>query len=219
MYSWLHPIVSILQPLLTFFFEITKDWGFAVIMLTLFVRSALFILNLRAARQQVKQAKLAPQLQEIREQHRSDPKKLSEATLRFYSQNGIKPFATILISILQMPVFMGMYGLFMLHGGSMTSLLVPWVASLAHSDSMHMIPFLAGALTFLSSMIPLTSEVALTVSKQQKLGFSLAATFVFIIVMWRSPIALGLYWTTNSLYALMERGFYRTKIGRKLLNS
>jgi YidC/Oxa1 family membrane protein insertase len=216
MYSWLYPIVSILQPLLAFFFELTHDWGFAIIAFTLFIKSALFFLNLRVARQQIKQAKLQPKLKELKESGLV-PIKLTEATLQLYKEHGIKPFSTLLVTLLQMPIFMGMYGLFMLHGGSMTSILVPWVATLAQSDSLHIMPWLAAGLTFVSSMIPLTSELSIQTSSRQKLGLSLFMSVVFIFMMWRSPIALGLYWTTNSIFGLLERWIYRTWVGKRLL--
>ncbi|QGQ98519.1 YidC/Oxa1 family membrane protein insertase [Paenibacillus psychroresistens] len=217
MYSWFYPIAAILQPVLTFFFNLTQDWGLAIIIFTLFIKSTLFFLNLRVARQQVKQAKLQPQLQELRKQSKDDPKKLAEANLQLYKENGIKPFSTIAVALLQMPIFMGMYGLFVLHGGAMTSMLVPWVATLAHADSSHIMPFLAAALTFASSMIPLTSEMSLQTSTRQKLGISVFASTIYIFMMWRSPIALGLYWATSSLYGLLERWFYRTNVGKNLL--
>jgi YidC/Oxa1 family membrane protein insertase len=217
MYSWFYPIAAILQPILTFFFELTEDWGLAIIVFTLFIKSALFFLNLRVARQQVKQAKLQPQLQELRKQSKLDPKKLAEANMQLYKEHGIKPFSTLAVALLQMPIFMGMYGLFVLHGGSMTSMLVPWVTTLAHADSSHIIPFVAAGLTFVSSMIPLTSEMSMQASTRQRLGISLIASTVYIFMMWRSPIALGLYWATSSLYALLERWFYRTHVGKRLL--
>jgi YidC/Oxa1 family membrane protein insertase len=217
MYSWFYPIAAILQPVLTFFFDLTQDWGLAIIVFTLFIKSTLFFLNLRVARQQVKQARLQPQLQELRKQSSHDPKKLAEANMQLYKEHGIKPFATLAVSLLQMPIFMGMYGLFVLHGGSMTSVLVPWVATLAHADSLHIMPFLAAALTFASSMIPLTSEMSLQTSTRQRLGISVFASMIYIFMMWRSPIALGIYWATSSLYALLERWFYRTNVGKRLL--
>jgi YidC/Oxa1 family membrane protein insertase len=217
MYSWFYPIASLLQPLLTFFFELTHDWGLAIIIFTLFIKSALFYFNLRMARQQVKQASLQPQIKELKEQNALDPKKLAAATMRLYKEQGINPFSSLFVVLLQIPIFMGMYGLFMLHGGSMTSLLVPWVATLAQSDSLHIIPWLTAGITFLASMIPLTSQLSLHVSARQKLGLSLFTSAIFFFMMWRSPIALGLYWTTSSLYTLLERGFYRTRMGKKLL--
>jgi YidC/Oxa1 family membrane protein insertase len=217
MYTWFYPIAAFLQPLLTFFFELTHDWGLAIIVFTLFIKFALFFLNLRVARQQVKQVKLQPQLQELRKQSSLDPKKLAEANMQLYKEHGIKPFSTILVTLVQMPIFMGMYGLFILHGGSMTSMLVPWVSTLAHADSLHIMPFLAAGLTFVSSIIPLTSEISIQASTRQRLGLSLIVSTIFIFMMWRSPIALGLYWATSSLYALLERWFYRTRVGKNLL--
>lgn len=219
MYTWFYPIAAVLHPLLTFFFELTQDWGFAIIVFTLFIKSGLFFFNLRVARQQVKQAKLQPQIKELRKQADQDPKLITETTLRLYKEQGIKPFSTLLVTLLQMPIFMGMYGLFILHGGAMSSVLFPWVVTLAQTDYLHIMPFLAAGLSFASSMIPLTIEMSVQTSKRQRLGISSFASLVFIFMMWRSPIALGIYWTTSSLYGLLERWIYRTKLGKRLLLS
>ncbi|MBP1992284.1 YidC/Oxa1 family membrane protein insertase [Paenibacillus eucommiae] len=217
MLSWISPIISVLDSLLTFFFRLSHDWGAAIILLTLMVRSILFVFNLRMARQQVKQASVQPKLKQLREQFSGDMSRLSQETLKLYNQYGIKPFAMFTAGLLQMPVFMGMYGLFKSHGAAMSSLLLPWVSNLGQYDPWHIIPIVCSIFSFISYLVPLTNELIAMQSFNQRIGMSLLFAGIFLVVMWKSPVALALYWTTNSVFAILERIFYRTKLGRAML--
>lgn len=217
--SLLQPVIAVLDKLLAVLFDLTHDWGIAVVALTLLVRLLLFAVNLRAVRQQVRQRQLKPALDELRSRHKDNPLKAAQETSALYRKHGIKPLAAIGVALLQMPVFMGMYGLFTAHGASMTSVLVPWVAHLAQADPHHLLPAAVGLLTFLVSYIPLAGEglVATAPAAQRAVVAAIAACVFGGFVMWRAPVALGLYSLSGSLFALMERAFYRTKAGRSLL--
>ncbi|RNB87741.1 membrane protein insertase YidC [Brevibacillus fluminis] len=217
MQAFVQPIVTLLASLLTAIFSFAQDWGIAIILLTLLVRSLLFPLNLRNARQQVLQSLVQPKLKQLREEHKEDQAKLMQETMTLYKTAGIKPLSTIATSFLQMPIFVAMYGLFLSHGAAMSSSLIPWVVTFAQNDAWHILPTLAAGLTFITSMIPLTSEMITQAPLGQRIGMSMIMVVVFIMILWKAPVALGLYWMTGSLFGLLERGFYRTSIGKKLL--
>jgi YidC/Oxa1 family membrane protein insertase len=129
----------------------------------------------------------------------------------------IKPLSMITSVLIQMPIFMSMYSLFMNHGSSITSILVPWVQALSDIDNLHILPLVVAGSTFLIHFIPLTSEVAISAGIQQKVILSSIISIVFLIFMWRSPVALALYWGSNSLFASLEKGLYRIRLGKHLL--
>ncbi|WP_409344140.1 YidC/Oxa1 family membrane protein insertase [Paenibacillus sp. MBLB4367] len=214
----LQPIAAVLHSLLTLLFHLSHDWGVALIALTLLVRLALGALNLRTARQFVRQHKIKPELAKLREKHKDTPQKLAQETMALYRNNGVKPFSSIGTALLQMPIFMGMYSMFASHGSAMTSVLVPWVDTFAHADPFHLVPAIVGVLTFAVSFIPLVGESEMAASPvNQRLLLAAVISLVFAGVMWRAPVALGLYSLSGSLFALLERAFYRLKTGRSLL--
>jgi YidC/Oxa1 family membrane protein insertase len=216
MYSFLEPIVYFLSPLLTFFYEGLQDWGLAIVFFTIFIRLVMFPLSLRTARQQILQTKLQPKLKELREKYGKDQKALMQETLNIYQKYGVRPLAMFSTMLLQMPILMGMYALFMTHGLTMSSIFVPWVVNFAQNDSLHVFPILAAALTFFTNLIPLTSDIIST-TLGQRVGVSVIIVSLFLVFLWKAPIALGLYWTTSSLFTLLERIFFHTQVGRALL--
>jgi YidC/Oxa1 family membrane protein insertase len=218
MYTWFHSITSLLVPLLDGLHMLTRDWGLAVIGLTLCVKAGLFYFNLLAARQQVRSSSMQPELKELRERLAAVPEQLPTEMFKLYRVYRIKPFQSMAGLLLQLPVLMGMYGLFLTHGSAMTSLLIPWAANLAMADPYHLIPLATAALSFILGLIPLTES-----SLQPSLGgmnrWTLASIVALLplVFMWRSPVALGLYWMTSTGFGLLERGFYRTGWGKRML--
>ncbi|USG67443.1 YidC/Oxa1 family membrane protein insertase [Brevibacillus ruminantium] len=217
MYTFVQPVIDLLASILQVLFHFVQDWGIAIILLTLFVRGLLFPLSLRTARQTMRQALIRPELKLIQERHKEDQAKAMEETMKLYQRAGIKPLSMFTTSILQMPIFMAMYGLFLSHGASMSSSFIPWVASFAQVDQWHILPALAAGLTFVTSLIPLTSEMVTDAPLFPRIASSLVMVVVFLLILWKAPVALGLYWTSGSLFGLLERGFYRSPLGKKIL--
>jgi YidC/Oxa1 family membrane protein insertase len=129
MYSFFEPIVYFLSPVLTFFYAGLQDWGLAIVVFTIFIRLIMFPLSQRMARQQILQTKLQPKLKELRDKYGKDQKALVQETLNIYQTYGVKPLVMLSTMLIQMPILMGMYALFMTQGLTMPSIFIPWVVN------------------------------------------------------------------------------------------
>ncbi|SDD78004.1 YidC/Oxa1 family membrane protein insertase [Paenibacillus sp. UNCCL117] len=218
MYTWFQPIISLLAEMLSVLDRVFQDWGLAIIVLTVLVKLALYRFQLTAARQQVRSAVMNPELKKLRDLHGQNPAELLQETNKLYQKHGYRPFAPFTGALLQLPILSAMYGLFLTHGSTMTSLLVPWVPHLAAADPFHLIPLITGMLSFALSLIPLTDIAAApSMSMGQKVMIGILMMLIPLFVTWRAPIALGLYWISGTLFGLLERLFYRTTAGKRLL--
>ncbi|WP_044642219.1 YidC/Oxa1 family membrane protein insertase [Risungbinella massiliensis] len=217
MFSWLDPIIKLLDELLQVFFSVTGDWGFAIILLTILIRSILFATNLKTARQQVKMARIQPLLSKIRENYAKDSALLFQKTSELYSKYGVKPVSFLWIALVQAPIFLSLYQLFTSHGFFVSTAILPWIDSLHSPDPLHITPIVYAVVSLIASCIPLTSEAVVASSMLQRAGFPMLISIIFLFVMWSAPVAIGLYWISNSIFTIVERGFYRTAWGKKLL--
>jgi YidC/Oxa1 family membrane protein insertase len=217
MLSWLQPVTELFNQMLFWFHGLTGDWAIAVTLLTLSIRLLLFTFNMKNAKQQLRQAKLQPLLAELRKKHAQDRERLLQETLKLYGRYGVKPLFMIISALLQAPVFLCLYHLFAIHGSSMASSLISWVSSLGQADPYHLLPVIYAFMTFMSMIVPLTPEISVAGSMMQRAGLPFIFVTIMTSVMWGAPIALALYGTTNALFTLMERGFYRTPWGKRLL--
>lgn len=229
MTSLFQPIINLLSGALSGIHAVTGDWGIAIVLLTLCVKALLYRFNLNAARQSIRSAAMQPKLQELRSTAAGDQQHLLQETMKLSQAYGIKPMASFIGILVQMPVLASMYSLFHTHGAAMASQLLPWLSHLALTDPWHLIPILSSALAFVSGLIPLTAagltppSPALTQAALQagswrvRAGMSAAMAALPLFITWMAPAALGLYWITGTLFSLLEKAFYRTAIGRRLL--
>lgn len=85
----------------------------SVVLLTVLVRAALIPVGWSQVKAEFTRRRLAPKLAEVRKRFKDNPQKLQEATLRLYRREGTTPFAGCLPALLQAPVFVAVYGLFL----------------------------------------------------------------------------------------------------------
>lgn len=84
----------------------------AIVLFTIAVRLVLLPFSYYALRGQLAQARLAPQIQALRQQHRRNPERLNQEVRALYRANGTSMFAGYLPLLLQWPFLTVMYLLF-----------------------------------------------------------------------------------------------------------
>lgn len=100
-------LVGVYQLLLIL--HIPSPLGFAIIILTIIVRVALFPLMAAQLRSASKMQRVSPHLSRLREQHKGNPQKLQSETMLLYKEHGINPAAGCIPLIIQLPVIWGLY--------------------------------------------------------------------------------------------------------------
>ena len=90
--------------------------GFAIIILTLFVKFALMPLTVKMAHTQKRIKEITPQLEAIREKHKDDRQKMTLETMELYKKENIKPFTSFLIILIQLPIIIALYWVFVKSG-------------------------------------------------------------------------------------------------------
>jgi len=107
-------IARLLLAILGFFEGLTGNWGWAIILLTLTVRTALFPLMRRSqtamARHQSKMKRIQPRLDEIKKKYENDQAKFRQEQAKIIQEEGaFPPLGGCLPMFLQLPVFIGLF--------------------------------------------------------------------------------------------------------------
>ena len=92
------------------------DVGIAVILVTIIVRVILFPLSKRAVDSQLAMKKIAPEVETLKAKYKSDPIEQNKAIFALYKERGIHPLAGIGLLLLQLPVLIALYYMFV-YGG------------------------------------------------------------------------------------------------------
>ena len=104
--------IFILQPifnLLLGIYSVVGDFGISVIVFTLIVRFAMWPLVVRQMQQTKAMRKIQPELVRIKEKSKGNKQLEGMQMLELYKKHGIKPFRTILVLLIQLPIFIALF--------------------------------------------------------------------------------------------------------------
>lgn len=108
----------IFRPLINFLVVILNflpgsNLGLAIIVVTLIARFLLYPLSHKALKSQRQMANLQPQLKEIQKKHKNNKEARSRAIMEFYKENKVNPFSGCLPFLVQLPLIIGLYRVFL----------------------------------------------------------------------------------------------------------
>lgn len=107
----LNPITNVLVLFyhLLYLIHIPYALGFAIILLTIFIRIILYPFVSSQIKSTSKMQKVAPHVASIKEKHKKDSKKQQEEIMKLYKEHGISPAGGCLPSLVQIPIIWGLY--------------------------------------------------------------------------------------------------------------
>lgn len=108
-YGWFGPVAKAMLWILHTFYGIVGNYGIAIILLTVLVRSCLFPLSRKQAQSMARMQELRPEMDKIKEKYKSDMQKQSQAMQELYRKYNINPMAGCLPMFIQLPILLGLY--------------------------------------------------------------------------------------------------------------
>ncbi|HYD93025.1 MAG TPA: YidC/Oxa1 family membrane protein insertase [Candidatus Paceibacterota bacterium] len=194
-----------LHNLLVFFVDVVpgNDLGLAVIAVTLLVKIVLMPLSLSAVKTQKAMKGLEPELKAIREKYKEQPEVQARETFALYKKYNVKPFASILMLFVQIPIIFGLY--FVCQGAALTALdpsllysfipvpesISPLFLGIFAVTTPSIVLALAAAVTQLAQAfyaIPVPPKPEGTPTMQEEFGRALAVQARFIL-----PVVIGIF--------------------------
>lgn len=211
------------------------DAGVIVILFTVIVKLALFPLSYRSAKTQVKMKKFEPELKRIREQYK-DRQEQALKIMEFYQKEGINPFASLLLILIQLPIVFALYYIFLKSGlPSIDTVLLydPFIQAPAAVNMNFLglidiggksaiLAFLAAASTFVQTRLsmpalpPRGANASLKDDLARSMNVQMRYVFPVIVffISYNISGAVALYWFTSNLFTVAQELYVRKKLGR-----
>lgn len=101
----IRPIVNILFVI----FNLVKDFGLAIIIFTILVKACMLPLTIKQLKQTKLMRKIQPELTQIRKNCNGNKQMESLQTMDLYKRYNIKPFASIVTLLIQLPIFLAIF--------------------------------------------------------------------------------------------------------------
>lgn len=199
------PLIMVYKVLYLFAYDITGNYGNALVLLSLFIFIVLFPFNSKMRQIQNEerevQSVLLPQLEIIKKQYHG--KEQYEKTKRLYHRYSYHPIYALRSAagiILQIPFFIAarsmLYNLQEIKGVSWG--IIENLGAPDHLlDSINLLPFLMTFVTVLYAF------VMPRISKKEIIQ-TIFIGVVFLIILYPAPSALLIFWTCNLLWSLLH---------------
>lgn len=136
-YGWFGWVARPMSRILHFFHDLTGNYGIAIIMLTVLVRSCMFPISRKQAIGAQKMQMLQPEMKKIAEKYKTSPEQRMKAQQDLFRKHNYNPLAGCLPLFLQLPIFIGLYRSLMVDVELRQAPLIPgldWCGNLAAPD-------------------------------------------------------------------------------------
>lgn len=217
---FIEPIINVLALIL----HVIPDIGWAIIILTIIIRLILAPLSQKSLKSQAALKELQPEMERIKTQYKDDKEGLNRALMEFYKQNKINPLSSCLPVLIQIPIMIALYQVFIsgLAGKDIATYLYSWVPNpgiidphfmglidLSKPDKFFILPILAGALQFVQSwmMMPKGKSQDQGAMMSKQMAFMMPLLTVFIA--WSLPAGLPLYWIVTTVFAIVQQALIK----------
>lgn len=228
-YGWFRTIAQALEWILHMFESLPGvNYGLAIIMLTVLVRSGMIPLSRKAARNAQMMQELAPEMKRIAEKYKDDMQKRAAAQSELFKKHNYRPLGGCLLMFIQLPIFIGLYRALSVDVELRQAPLIAglnWCSNLSGPDMFwywkpYLPTILAGDNGFLGPYLNLLPIVTIVLFLWQQKMFMPPATdeqtrmqqqimkpmmIVMGLLFFRVPSGLCIYFIASSLWSIAER--------------
>jgi YidC/Oxa1 family membrane protein insertase len=211
------------------------DVGFAIIIITIFVKLILAPLTAKSIRSQILMKRMEPELKQLKKDF---PNKEEQAkkTFELYKKYGTNPFSGCLVVLLQLPIIFALYFVFYkglsLEGGPLYAFIqnpslvnVQFLGLIDLHGKSIVLALLAGISQFVQGYLsqPMKTKVVTEVEKEEKsfqdeLSSSMQMNIKYILpvfitfIAYKISAAVALYWITSNMFTIAQEWYIRRKL-------
>jgi len=211
-------ISKMLLGTLRFFHKVVRNWGLAIICLTILINLILYPLTRKSYKSMKAMQELQPHIDKLRALHKNNPQKMNKELMGLYKEYKVNPLGGCLPLLLQMPIFISLYHALMrsveLKGANFL-----WIKDLSKPDAVKL-PFSLPVIGDSINILPILMMVAMIfqqklssphktgeMSEQQKQqqNMMLMMPVIFVVIFYSLPSGLVLYWVVNTTLMMLHQ--------------
>ena len=206
--SWVWWIGLPLYKMMQFFFGFLGNWGLAIILVTIVIKTLLYPLSAAQYRSMANMRKLQPKMQRLKERYGDDKQRMQQEMMKMYKEEGANPFGGCLPMLLQFPIFIALYYVLFEAVELRHAPFFGWIQDLSVADPYFVLPLLMGGSMWLMQRLQPKSP---TMDQMQQKIMSYLP-IVFTVFMLFFPAGLVLYWLCNNLISVAQQQYVTKKV-------
>ncbi len=219
--GWLNWLEKILKVVLEFLYKIVRNWGLAIIIITLILKILMFPLSKKQSLGSLKMQELQPKMKALQDKYKNDQQKLQQETQKLYQQAGYNPASGCLPMVFQFLVLFAMYNLFNNYFEFRGAMFIPgWIPDLSTGDvvktfdfnipllgnQLRLLPVIYVATQLLSGKITQYGQTTAPGQSQMTMKFMMyGMPLMFFFMFYNAPSGLLLYWLTSNVLQIFQQ--------------
>ncbi len=197
------PILKLLQV----FHSVLRNWGLAVLLLTLFFKILLNPLTIKSMKQMKEMQKLQPKLAELKEKYKNDRQRLNMETMALFKSHSVNPMGGCLPMVLQMPIYIALYKV-LYNAIELYHAPFFWVyRDLSAPDPYFVLPILLGIAMVLQQKLSPNPSADPTQKQMMMIMPVMFTSFMLFL-----PLGLVLYIFVNTVSSVLQQWMYQKDI-------
>ncbi|MEX2534135.1 MAG: YidC/Oxa1 family membrane protein insertase [Trueperaceae bacterium] len=179
---------------LRYIHEYVGSWGLSIIVLTLLFRALIWPLISTQTKSMFGMQQLQPKIQALQKKYKDDREKLTQETMKLYREAGVNPAGGCLPILLQMPLFIILWRVFVNFEFNEGFL---WIPDLGQADPFYILPAL-----YVGVMV--AQSYFATRGNQSQFRQQLFINVVFVFIMVGFPAGVILYFVVSMLVQVIQ---------------
>lgn len=190
-------IGKVIFSLLKWFYFITRNYGLAIILLSVLIKIVLFPLTRVSLKSMREMQKIQPQIAMLKQRFKHDSEALNRETMELYKRMKINPMGGCLPMVFQLPIFWALFTVLRDAIELRHAPFIFWIKDLSAPDYYSVIPLLMGVTTFIQQKMTATDKQQSTMTY----FMTIFLTFIFL----NFPAGLVLYWFITNVLSIGEQ--------------
>jgi YidC/Oxa1 family membrane protein insertase len=213
-YGLFGSIAKIMLKGIVFIHGFIPNYGWALIVFTLFLKLILFPLTYSSSVSMAKMQSLQPKMKAIKKKYKNTKdmeqrKLMNMEIMALYKQEKVNPAGGCLPLLLQLPILWGIFRLLAVCINVRHEPWILWITDLSKKDRFYVLPILMGVTQLIQQrMTPSGGD-----DTQKKLMYIMP--FVMTIMFASFPSGLNLYWCFSNLLQIGQQKFINDKIHKE----
>ena len=205
------------------------NYGVAIILLVLLVRVVMYPISRKSTLSMLRMKEIQPKLAELQAKYADDKEQLGRKTMELYQKEGVNPVSGCLPMLIQMPIWIGLWGALsaavnlrhsgfvfwindlagedaLVHFAEKTALVLPLCGTVTLPSTLNVLPLLMAIFMFAQQKI-MTPQQAPANPDQQPIDPKMMMymmTGMFLLMLYSAPAGLNLYIMTSTIFGLLE---------------
>ncbi|MDE5057253.1 membrane protein insertase YidC [Wolbachia endosymbiont of Drosophila bocki] len=214
--------------LLEYFNFVLKNFGLAILLLTLVIKLLMLPLSTRFYISTLKMKSLHPEVARIKELYESDSLKQSKEITALYKKNNVSLMSSIFPMLIQMPVFFALYKVLFVTIEMRHAPFYLWVKDLSAPDptniftlfglfnynfpiSIGILPIVFGITMIIQQKLSETSKDDIQVNVMKFLPY------ISVFIFSSFPAGLVIYWIFSSIITLIQQSLIKLFLTKKVV--